>query len=137
MDTYNQNSNIPIQNDMQMLDFHHVLFKMAGDMKFLAIYSIVYGAINCLTIIGAAIGVPMIFVGIRMKDSAEAFRAYTSVKDVNILQQALFLQSKYMRTLKILGIISIILFIVVIAIYITFFGVLLSKLASTNTFTGL
>jgi hypothetical protein len=136
MDQYNQ-PNSAMQNEMNIVDIYQVIYKMTKDMKFIGIFAIIYGALNCLSIVGAAVGVPMIFVGIRMKDSAEAFLAYCNMKDINILHQALFLQAKYMRTLKILGIISICLTVLIIIFYVMFFAFFMSQVVKPGAFTSL
>ncbi len=79
-----------------------MLRTMSGDMKFIGIFTIVAGAISCLSIIGAAFGIPYIFAGIRLKDSAAAFVAYSSHADSGQLRNALDLQGKYFRIQKIL-----------------------------------
>jgi len=50
-----------------------MLRSMSGDMKFIGILTIIGGALTCLSIIGAAIGIPYIFAGIRLKDAASTF----------------------------------------------------------------
>jgi len=97
-----------------------MLRSMAGDMKFVGILTIISGAISCLTIIGAAIGIPYIFAGIRLKDSAATFESYAVSADAGRLKIALELQAKYFRILKILILVGLglaalyVLFLIVI-----------------------
>jgi hypothetical protein len=84
-----------------------MLRSMSGDMKFVGIVTIIGGAISCLSIIGAVIGVPVIFGGIRLKDSAATFASYAGSADASHLRSALELQGRYFRIQKILMIVGI------------------------------
>jgi hypothetical protein len=85
---------------------------MAGDMKFLGILQIILGALYSLTIIGAAIGVPYIFAGMRLKNAGEGFVAYAGSAEAGRLKSALEDQAKFFRIIKILVIVSIVLTVV-------------------------
>ena len=56
--------------------FHMIVHKMAGDMNFVGIFYIIIGAIECLTIIGAIVGIPLIISGLRLRESADSFKGY-------------------------------------------------------------
>ncbi|MGA2297004.1 MAG: DUF5362 domain-containing protein [FCB group bacterium] len=99
-----------------MNPFHFLILKMSKDMHFLGIIAIIYGIMSCLTIIGAAIGIPYIFAGMRLKESAEAFKNYVNINDQNILQQALEKQERFFYIMKILTIIGL----VILGLYIIF-----------------
>jgi hypothetical protein len=102
------------------------LRSMSGDMTFLAIAEIVVGALYCLTIIGAAIGIPMIFAGLRLKESADAFTSYTSAAESGMLRGALEKLGRHFHIHKILVIVSIALTILYVIFVVFLFGLLLS-----------
>lgn len=102
-----------------------MLRSMARDMKFLGIFTIIGGAISCLSIIGAAIGIPYIFAGIRLKDSAATFEAYAASADASRLKTALELQGKYFRIQKILILVGLGLAALYIVFMVLIFGVML------------
>jgi hypothetical protein len=85
--------------------FNMMLAKMGSDMKFVGLFHIIYGALNCLTIIGAVIGVPFIIAGLRLRESADSFSTYLKTNNVKILESALERTSKFIYMHKILIII--------------------------------
>jgi hypothetical protein len=100
---------------------------MARDMNFLGIVGIVYGVLNCLTIIGIAWGLPTIFAALRLKESAEAYRSFANnnFADDLTLQYAFDKQARAFYIYKIMVIIGIILMALYIAFLIfafSFFG---------------
>lgn len=99
---------------------------MSGDMTFLGIVEIIVGALNCLTIIGAAIGVPMIFAGMRLKESADAFTSYTTAAEAGTLRGALEKLGRHFHIHKILVIISIALTVLYLIFVVFLFGLILS-----------
>lgn len=102
------------------------LTAMSGDMTFLGIFEIVVGALYCLTIIGAAIGIPMIFAGLRIKNSAEAFTAYVGAAESSHLRGALEHLGKHFRIHKILVLIMIGFTILYIIFFFFLFGMIIS-----------
>ena len=106
------------------------LRSMSGDMTFLSIFIIIVGALYCITIIGAAMGIPMIFAGIRLKNSAEAFAAYTVSSESASLRTALEHLGKHFRIAKILTLVSIGLMILYFVIMILIVGLAFSGVGS-------
>ncbi|MFH0843292.1 MAG: DUF5362 family protein [Bacteroidota bacterium] len=49
---------------------------LAKYMNFIGLLQIIGGALYCLTIIGALIGVPVIYMGIRLREAADGFKKY-------------------------------------------------------------
>ncbi len=49
---------------------------LAKYMNFIGLLQIIGGALYCLTIIGAIIGVPVIYMGIRLREAADGFKKY-------------------------------------------------------------
>jgi hypothetical protein len=111
--TQAQFSGMPQQEFVQ----HKVMSKMASDMNFMAIYSIVMGALTCLSIIGAAIGIPQIFAGLRLRESSEAFKSYLTTNNPAALQFAFERQQRYFFITKVLAIVGIILAVLGIIFY--------------------
>jgi len=101
--------------------------KMTKDMRFVGMFTIIYGAFICLTIIGALIGVPIIFVGMRMREAADQFSIFKTTNNAASLRMGFDLQGKYFHILKILIIIGLIL----TALYIIAIIVFLSSFLST------
>src|SRR5207302_10257148 len=77
---------------------------MTGDMKFVGIFMIIIGALDCLSIVGALIGVPLIFAGLRVREAADGFAAYAA-GDYSGLGRAFIGQASYFKILKILVIV--------------------------------
>jgi hypothetical protein len=81
--------------------------KMAKYMKFIGILEIIGGAIYCLTIIGALIGVPVIYMGIRMREAAEGFKKYLSSDSKQDLNYAIDRQTRFFFIQFVLAIIAL------------------------------
>ena len=94
--------------------------KMAGDMNFVGIFYIIIGAIECLTIIGAVIGIPLIISGLRLRESADSFKGYLVSGDSFMLERALERESRFFFIQKVFLIISIVLFVLYIVLFIVF-----------------
>lgn len=99
---------------------HITVNKMSGDMNFVGIFYIIIGAIECLTIIGAIVGIPLIICGLRLRESADSFRMYLSSGDSFMLERALERESRFFFIQKIFLIISIVLFVLYIVFIIAF-----------------
>ena len=97
--------------------------RMSKYMSFIGLIYIIGGALYCITIIGAIIGVPLIFMGIRLRESAHAFTQYLTSNSDQDLSTAIDRQTKAFFIQFVLTIISLVL----LGIYII---VLLSILAS-------
>ncbi|MBN1634421.1 MAG: DUF5362 domain-containing protein [Ignavibacteria bacterium] len=98
---------------------------MVKDMKFVGVFTIIYGIITCLGCITAAIGIPMIFAGIRLKESADFYLAYANanMNNPDLLMQAFEKQKKFFNIQKILIIISLVLF----GLYIVFVIIMIAS----------
>jgi hypothetical protein len=88
--------------------------KMTGDMKFYGIFNIIYGALTCLTIIGAIIGVPMIFAGMRLNEAADLFRVYINSGDFQSLSNAMERQGRFFFINKVIIFVGLALFVLYI-----------------------
>ena len=94
---------------------------MSGDMKFVGMFQIIYGALCCLTIIGALIGVPAIIAGLRLRESGEAYAAYSG-GDGSALGRAFTGQASFFKIIKILMIIALVLIVLDIVLMIAMGG---------------
>ncbi len=112
--------------NVQVVDIKTIITKMSKDMTFLAVILIIYGAISCLTIIGAVFGVPYIFAGLRMKEAAEHFRNYVFANSMNELNRAIERQQRLFYIFKVLAIIGLIFIVLMIIFYATIFSLFLS-----------
>lgn len=119
----NQNSQFQSGGQMQLAPVKSVIAKMAGDMNFLGIISIIYGALACLSIIGALFGVPMIIAGIRMRESSDGFKGYLQSDDVGELFAALERQSRFFNIYKILTIVYIVIAVLYIIGWVIFISI--------------
>jgi len=81
--------------------------KMAQYMKFIGIIQIIGGALYCLTIIGALIGVPVIYMGIRLREAADGFKKYLASDSRQDLSYAIDRQTRSFLIQFILMIISL------------------------------
>ncbi|HET6569741.1 MAG TPA: DUF5362 domain-containing protein [Rhodothermales bacterium] len=97
--------------------------KMSRDMRFVAWFTIIYGGLASLTIIGAIVGVPMLIGGLRLKESADAFDGYRRTNDLERMAHALDRQGRYFFIQKVFVIVSIffiILYLIAIAAAISY-----------------
>ena len=108
-----QHQDSPVITDK---NYTEIIAKMVKDMRFVGVFSIIYGVLNCLTIIGAVIGVPLIFVGLRLRDAATEYERYLMTNDFDAIfsgferqQRAFFIQ----KSLIIISIIFIILYVII------------------------
>ena len=104
-----------------------VVKKMTNDMRFVGLFTIIYGALSCLSIIGAIIGVPLIIAGLRLRESADTFVLWLTNKEEDKLIKGFDLQGKYFFINKVIIIISLILIALYIIGMIAFFGVFFSE----------
>jgi Family of unknown function (DUF5362) len=88
-----------------------VVSKMTKDMQFVGIFFIIGGALYCITIVGALLGIPLIISGLRLRESADSFNSYLGSGNDGLLEDALQKQSKFFFIQKVLIIISIVFFV--------------------------
>lgn len=100
--------------------------KMVKDMKFVGIITLISGVLNCMTIFGLPIGIPMIFMGSRLREAADFFMIYYTSNDQYAFANAIDRQYKYFHLQKIMFIISLVLVALVIIVYIVVIVLLLS-----------
>ena len=97
--------------------FAHNVRQLVSYMRFIGIITIIYGAFSCLGIITAIIGIPVIFMGVRMREAAANFEKYSSTGDFADLANAIERQKRFFFiqfVLTIIGLILMVIYIIVI-----------------------
>lgn len=113
--------------------FHFTFSRMTGDMQFVGIFTIVYGVLCCLTIVGAVAGVPLIFAGLKIRDAADQFSFFSSSNNNAALKAGFELQAKYFKIFKILIIVGIIIMVLYLILLIIFLSMGISSLLDLNS----
>ncbi|MBN1301493.1 MAG: DUF5362 domain-containing protein [Melioribacteraceae bacterium] len=114
--------------------FGFIFSKMVSDMKFVGLFTIIYGALSCLSIIGAVIGIPLIIAGLRLREAAEEYTIFQSISDNNALKRAFEKQQKYFNILKILIIVGLALLVLYIIFFIMFGLFAFSSISDYNAY---
>lgn len=106
------NINLESEDSLKPPTYFQMIFsQMIKDMKFVGMFIIIFGALNCLSIVGAIIGIPYIFIGMRIRESAEQFDIFRMTNDARAMRMGFELQSKYFRIIKILIIVMLVLMV--------------------------
>ena len=113
--------------------FQFAFESMTKDMRFVGMFTIIYGALNCLTIIGALIGVPMIFIGMRIREAADQFLIFKTTNNAAALRLGFELQGRCFRIVKILIIVQLVLMVLCIIAVILFMSFFFSTLMQYST----
>lgn len=108
------------QNNLIM---NSMIDSLSGWMKFMGIYTIIVGAISCIGIITAALGVPLIFAGIALNKGSDNIKTYKLSSNPHVLNEVFTSLNKYFKIQGIITIVSIalsvvyIIFIIFIVVY--------------------
>ncbi len=94
--------------------------KLSRDMKFVAFFIIIYGAISALTLIGALVGIPIIFAGLKLRDASIALQNYLSSNHQSDFDNAIEKQARAFWILKILIIVTIVVYVFFIIVFVLF-----------------
>jgi len=100
------------------------LREMSKHMSFVGMFCIIYGAIACLSIIGAIFGIPYIIAGLRIRESADSYLAFSKSSDARQLLTAFEKQSSFFFIMKVLIIIGLVIFALYLIVIIAVFGFL-------------
>lgn len=119
-------------NDSSSPMFQMIVKKLTGDMNFVGLFNIIFGALYCLTIVGALFGVPLIFMGLRLREASESLNMYLINNDFALLERALEKQGRYFFIQKVLMIIALVLIVFYIIIIIAFGAYILNELRSSG-----
>jgi len=117
MDNPIQNTpNNESHNQQNNFVLYSIIDSLSGWMKFIGIYIIVTGAITCIGIITAAIGVPLIFAGIALTKGSKSIKSYKESTNPYILNDLFISLNKYFKIQGILAIVGIVLSVIYLAI---------------------
>lgn len=122
-------------NDLNDVYFINFLSKMRGQMNFVGIMNIIFGALSCLSIIGAVVGVPQILAGIKLRESCENLGIFIREGDSSQLKVSLKLMGKFYEYSKLYYIINLVMIGLVIIFYIiifAFFGSMILREIGAN-----
>jgi hypothetical protein len=108
--------------------------KMTGDMRFVGLFYIIVGALYCITIIGAVMGIPFIICGLRLRESADAYNGYLSSSDSNMLERAFERQGSFFFIQKVLMIIGLVLMVLYIIFIIAFSATIFSSMGGNYSY---
>jgi hypothetical protein len=97
---------------------------LAGDMRFVGWFAIIYGGFTCLSIIGAIIGIPMLISGLRLKEASEELDSFERSGSAAALTKALERQSRYFFIQKVILVVALVLVVLYIIFFFTFFATL-------------
>lgn len=95
--------------------------QLNSDMRFVGMFFIIYGGFTCITIIGAIIGIPLIFCGMRLREAADSFTAWMGNDDQTALVTGFEKQGRFFYIQKILIIISLV-FMALYFLFLILFG---------------
>lgn len=112
------NTEATSENNQVQASMSATVPKMSRYMSFIGLITIIGGALYCITIIGAIIGIPVIFMGIRLRESAEAFKQYLASNSNQDLYTAIDRQTKAFFIQYVLTIIGLVLLGVYIIVFI-------------------
>ncbi|OQY74083.1 MAG: hypothetical protein B6D45_07280 [Ignavibacteriales bacterium UTCHB3] len=105
-----------------------MLSKLAADSKFVGTFIIVMGALYCLSIFGAIVGIPAIFVGLRARDGGNNLERFIATDDPNDKIMAYQSYQKHFFILKVLLIIAVVFLVISVLFYSSVFFSFLSLL---------
>ncbi len=93
--------------------------QMVQYMKFIGTFTLVVGIVYCVTIIGAIFGIPMYFMGRRLRESADSFLKYRRSNSGQDLYDAIEKQSRaffIQYVFTIIGLVFMGLYLIIIII---------------------
>lgn len=107
-------------------DPYNTVRKMIKDMRFVAGFTILYGVLCCISVIGAIVGIPIIVSGTKLRNAAKEFESYLQFGDIGKIFKGFELQSSYFFINKVFIIIGL-------GFFILYFGLIVT-LISTDEF---
>ena len=111
----------PILQNLQIQDTSKEnILKLSRDMKFVAFFIIIYGGISTLTLLGALFGIPIIFAGLKLRDASLALGNFLVTNQTSDFDNAIEKQAKAFWILKILIIVSIVIYVLFIVVFFMF-----------------
>ena len=67
-------------------EFQYSFDKMTENMNFVGMFTIIYGGLICLSIIGALVGVPLIMAGMRIREAADQFSIFKTTNNTGAMR---------------------------------------------------
>jgi hypothetical protein len=105
-------------NQQNNFMFNSIVDSLSGWMKFFGILTIISGALTCIGIITAAMGIPVIFAGISLVKGSQSLKAFKQYNSPYLLNEIFTYLNKYFKIQGILAIIGIALLIIYIIVLI-------------------
>ena len=90
---------------------------MVKDMRLVGMFYVVFGALSCLSIIGALAGVPMLLSGLRLREAADDLLRFRRFGDAGSFTTAVAKQAGFFRMQKFYFFASLALMAVVFLFY--------------------
>jgi len=100
-------------------DPYNTVRKMIKDMRFVAVLTIIYGLLCCISVIGAIVGIPIIVSGTKLRNAAKEFESYMQFGDIGKIFKGFELQGSYFFINKVFIIIGLGFFILYVGFIIT------------------
>lgn len=111
----------PKPDDDAML-MRSIVFNANRNMRFVALFTMVYGGLTCLSVVGAIIGVPLIIAGTRLREAANALEQYAKSGEAGPLQTAIDNGSRYFAIQKALIIVSLVFTVIYLVAIVVILG---------------
>jgi hypothetical protein len=105
-----------------------VLRKLINEMRFTGVMNLIIGGIQCLSIVGAVIGIPLLIGGLRLRESADAMEGYINSNDQKMFEDALVKQTSFFFIQKVLFIVGL----AVVGLYVVMMFVLMFFFAADS-----
>ena len=90
---------------------------MVSDMKLVGVFYIVFGALSCLSIIGAIAGIPMLLSGLRVREAADDLVRFRQAGDTASFTTAVAKQAGFFRMQKFYFFAALVLMVVGFVFY--------------------
>jgi hypothetical protein len=126
----------PSIKDATSSSFQIMFDRMVKDMNFVGTFTIIYGALSCLSIIGALFGVPFILAGLRIKEAADHFSFFKMTNNPTSMKTGFEFQGRYFRIFRIMIIVGLVMMavsIILVILFITYFMNMFMQVPSTRT----
>lgn len=118
--------NLEPKTTLEKALFYPHLDKLASDMKFISIVSIIFAAISSILIVTIPITIIQIIAALRLKNGADDLKKYLQSEEFSFMKEAWLNIGKYMNLVKILFIVDIVAVV---------FGIIIMFMSSSFIFT--
>jgi len=97
--------------DPELEKWRRTTSSLCDNMNFVGWATIISGALNCLSIVGAIFGIPYIFIGLRLTEAVKELRGYLQTGDKEAIFRTFEKQNRAFFIAKVLIIIGIVFFV--------------------------